>query len=901
MDACGETAQLYIYKGALKMPSKALVRHVNLGLLTAAIAIAAFPELSRGFEVSRPPQLQQHPPDVLARKTTLALENILQQGRKEADAGRFERAAALWQEAAAQYRQNGDFLQAALSSSYLSFAYLQLGQVQRARETVQESKNLLQQVADKSGAANVKAQILNTEGSIQLAAGETQAALETWQASEKTYELAGDAIGKLGATVNQAQALQAMGHYRRAKIELERVNQQLQLQPDSAVKATGLRSLGIALQVLGDVTKSEELLQQSLAIAQQIGSAPAASAALFSLGNSARAKQDLDGAAEYYQKAAAIATAPGDKLEAQIRLFSARVEKGQQPEAVALLPQIQAAIAQMPPSRTSVYARVNLAETLMKMGNGASEKISPPAPNPKGDPLPPLSPSSIPNTRETAQLLATAVQQARELNDQRAESYSLGALGKLYEKTEQWQEAKNLTEKALLIANGIEADEIAARWQSQMGEILKQQGDKTGAIAAYSEAVKTFGTLRRDLVAVNPEVQFSFRESVEPSYRELVGLLLQSQPTQENLKQAREVIEELQLAELDNFFREACLDAKPAQIDRVDPTAAVIYPIILGDRLEVILSLPGKPLQNYKVLLSREQIETTLRQSRQALSLSASKKDRLQLYATIYDWLVRPAEAEIAASGVKTLVFVQDGYFRNLPMSALYDGEQYLIEKYSIALTPGLQLLAPRSLSGGELKTLMGGLSESRQGFAALPGVKTEIERVASEVTSKVLLDGDFTENSIRSALSQTSSPVIHLATHGQFSSNAEETYILTWDGKIKVSEFGNLLGGRNENRFGAIELLVLSACQTAKGDERAALGLAGLAVKSGARSTIATLWSVKDQSTADVMAEFYKQLSEPGTSKAEALRQAQLSLLKQPQFGDPFYWAPFVLVGNWL
>lgn len=396
-------------------------------------------------------------------------------------------------------------------------------------------------------------------------------------------------------------------------------------------------------------------------------------------------------------------------------------------------------------------------------------------------------------------------------------------------------------------------------------------------------------------------MQFSFRDSIEPVYRSLVSLLLREDPTQADLIQARQVIESLQLAELDNFFRDACLDVKAEQIDRVDPTAAVIYPIILPDRVETILSVPGKPLQNYKTFLPQAEVEKTLLQARRALSLSFPKRKRLEIYQQIYDWLIRPAETELSASGIKTLVFVLDGYMRNLPMAALYDGQQYLVESYSVALTPGLQLLSPRPLRERQLTTLVGGLSESRQGFVSLPGVETEVQRVATKVSSEVLLNEEFTHSSLEVTLLSDNSPVLHLATHGQFSSNASETFILTWDDKIDVVEFATLLSDRERNPDRAIELLVLSACQTAKGDSRAVLGLAGLAVRSGARSTMATLWSVRDQSTADLMTEFYQQLAELDNSKSEALRQAQLSLLSQRRYNHPFYWAPFILVGNWL
>jgi CHAT domain-containing protein len=142
---------------------------------------------------------------------------------------------------------------------------------------------------------------------------------------------------------------------------------------------------------------------------------------------------------------------------------------------------------------------------------------------------------------------------------------------------------------------------------------------------------------------------------------------------------------------------------------------------------------------------------------------------------------------------------------------------------------------------------------------------------------------------------------VVHLATHGQFSSNAENTFILAWNERISVKQLGRLLEAREQNDRKPIELLVLSACQTAAGDNRAALGLAGVAVRSGARSTLATLWPVDDRSTSDFMGEFYQALAQSQVTKAQAVRQAQLALLKQPKFRHPFYWAPFVLIGNWL
>jgi CHAT domain-containing protein len=255
----------------------------------------------------------------------------------------------------------------------------------------------------------------------------------------------------------------------------------------------------------------------------------------------------------------------------------------------------------------------------------------------------------------------------------------------------------------------------------------------------------------------------------------------------------------------------------------------------------------------------------------------------------------------LAQSQVKTLVFVLDGSLRNIPMAALYDGQQYLVQKYAVALTPGLQLLAPKSLKRTQLRALTGGLTEARQNFPPLQNVAIEVQEIQSEIPGKVLLNQDFTSTSFQREISSVPFPVVHLATHGQFSSNAEDTYILTWDGRINVNQLNEVLRRRDQSQSSAIELLVLSACKTAKGDKRAALGLAGVAVRAGARSTLASLWSVDDESTAVLMSQFYRELAHTTVNKAEALRQAQLFLLQDSRYRYPRYWAPFVLVGNWL
>jgi CHAT domain-containing protein len=420
--------------------------------------------------------------------------------------------------------------------------------------------------------------------------------------------------------------------------------------------------------------------------------------------------------------------------------------------------------------------------------------------------------------------------------------------------------------------------------------------------------VKTLKSLRNDLVSINPENQFTFRESTEPVYREYVSLLLQRENNAEisskNLELARETIDSLQLAELENFFRVVCLDAKPVVIDQVtdqkDPTAAVIYPILLEDRFEIIIKLPQqKYLRHYTTPIEdKKEVERIINELAQSLT-QVNNPESLKLAQDLYNWLLRPAEKDLAQSQVKTLVFVLDSALRNIPMSVLHNGQQYLIEQYSIALTPSLQLVDPQPLRQKKLTALIAGVSKARDGFSELPHVPQELQQIKSQVPSSIeLLNEIFTTNKFKNTLNSAPFSVIHLATHGNFSSQAEETFIKTWDSHLNIDQLNNLLRSQNSE---PIELLVLSACETLTGDKRAALGIAGVAVKAGTRSTLATLWAINDKGTAVLMNKFYAALKDTTMTKANALRQAQLTLLNDPLYKKPSSWAAYVLLGNWL
>jgi CHAT domain-containing protein len=833
-------------------------------------------------------------------------EQLTQQATTLYQQGRYAAAIPIWQQAADAYKARGDRLNQAMALSNLSLSYQQQGEWQQAKTAIATSLELLQSQSDENRARlQLLAGALDIQGRWQLATGQAEAALATWEQTSKIYHQIGDRQGELQSQINQAQALQELGFYRQATQILEPLVTTFATQPNNLIKVVGWRTFGNISRLTGNFDRAESVLQQSLIAAQKLSSPSEISATLLALGNTARDREDNETALDYYQQAAAFPTSIST-IQAQIARLGILLKLERWPEARQLSAQIQPQLATLPPSRAAIAARILLARHLMVL-----ERPNPPTPIPykgRGESVRAIAPGH-PGMLEIARILSAAGQQARNLGDRRMESYALGNLGSLYEQTQQLPVAQDLTQQALVISQSLNAPDLTYQWQWQLGRLLKAQKKIPEAIAAYQEAWKALQSLRGDLVAVNPDVQFSFRESVEPVYRELMGLLLSQPPAQsaiplENLTAAREVSESLQQAELENFLRQACLESiEPLDriVDRQDRTAAIIYPIILPDRLEVLVKLPQQPLRRYTTAIAQPELESTIDKFWLDLQQHGNLP-RIQTNGqTLYNCLLRPVEPDLSASNVKTLVFVLDGDWRKIPIAALYDGRQYVVQKYQTATTLGLQIFNPRPLKESKLQVLAGGLSESRFDFPALPNVKTELKDIQSTLDSRILLNESFTSSTLATEIDTVPFEIVHLATHGQFSSNPNDTFIIAWDKRINVNELDSYLRARSQNRAEAIELLVLSACETARGEDRAVLGIAGVAVWAGARSTIASLWKADVESTPVLMSRLYQELSDRRVTKAESLRRAQLAILEDPDFQHPYYWAPFVLVGNWL
>ncbi|GAP94207.1 CHAT domain-containing protein [Leptolyngbya sp. NIES-2104] len=819
---------------------------------------------------------------------------LIQQGITQYDRENFSEAIQLWKQANQNFANQKNVLGQALTLNNLSLAYQQLGQLQLAEQSLNQSFHLLAQVSSSPEQSEVYAKALNAQGKLYWLHSQLELALTAWQKSAQGYAQANNSRGVAIAQLNQAKALQALGFSRQAESLLQQIYQQIQSQADIELKATVLRDLGSVLRQVGNLNRSGDRLQESLKLAKK----PAKISSIYlELGNTERAiaerlqalgrseaRSHLRTALNYYEQSISL----DHSLSAQLNRFALLVETAQSDKAIVQLPKLRQAIGQLPPSRITVYAAIHLSENWMRLAKS--------------------------NSIEIAQFLSSAIKQAQQLNDSRAESYALGQLGNLYEQAHQWAEARSLTEKALLKLEPIRAPEIRYRWEWQLGRLAQYQNDRKVATSAYETAIASLQSIRNDLLRINPDVQFSFRDNVEPVYREFIQLLLTSeqQPSQTQLQKAIQSVDALQIAELENYL--GCTLGNIKRVDQIsDTNALILYPILLqasqpSERLAVIAQFPQASNQfvYYETTLAKGTAETTLQALQENLAIPGRTPEVLTSAKTVYDWMIKPLEPQLAGSSINTLVFVLDGALRNIPMSVLYDGKQHLIEKgYAVAIAPRLQVFTPRSSPEALAVTLGGvGIPQTIDGknYPPILKLREELDRIAQSVkTNPPLINEAFTIPNIRKQLQNSNFSAIHWKTHGTFSSDPTETYMVAYKERIATQTLHDLVQISSRSGSRPLELLVLSACETARGDSRAVLGLAGLAARTGTRSVLSTLWTAQDAPNTEFMAQFYRSLSQPGTTKAEAVRQAQLNLIQKTGYTTPHIWSNYVLIGNWL
>ena len=510
--------------------------------------------------------------------------------------------------------------------------------------------------------------------------------------------------------------------------------------------------------------------------------------------------------------------------------------------------------------------------------------------------------------RQAAEVLTRAARAASDAGDARNESYALGWLGGLYERSGRADDALALTRRALRAGLRADAPDALYRWQWQAGRIQRASGRADEALAAYRQAAATLARVRDETAASGADSVATLGGTGDLQL-ELVDLLLarvavvsEEAERQALLRETLQTLESQKVNELRDYFRDECLAAQHEASPDTIPGALIVYPISLPDRLELIVGGSGGGLEHHAVPVDAATFTAAVRDLRYKLARRTTR-EYLRPARQLYEWILRPLAPTLAQRRPQTLVFVPGGALRTIPFAALHDEQrgQFLIEQYPVAILPGLSLTDPRPLPRRNLELLAAGISEAVAGYPAVARVRDELDAVHASFPGRKLENQGFSVARFESEVADHPFGIVHVASHAEFSGDAAGSFLLAYDGRISLERLASVVGSTRFRAEQPLELLALSACETAAGDDRAALGLAGVALRAGARSALATLWSVNDEAAAKLVTGFYRALGDPALSRAAALRSAQLELLRSREWGHPALWSPFVLISSWL
>lgn len=561
--------------------------------------------------------------------------------------------------------------------------------------------------------------------------------------------------------------------------------------------------------------------------------------------------------------------------------------------------------------------------------------------------------------------LERARQLAATTGEKRLYLEAVDALAQLYEEQGLPADALRLNRLGIDASDPLPAAQnadllINFHWRA--GRLLKAAGQLAPAEAAYLRAVEQIELIRQDIPVEYEDGRSSFRATLEPIYLGYADLVLRQIDRQYPAARAaglRSVINTLELirqTELQDFLGDRCAveTVQGGSGGQIAPKTAVLYPLILPDRLELLLQTPAGIVRRTSPVDA-----STLRATARHLagSLRGGLDDYLAPSRRLYDWLLRPFEEQLASESIRSLIVVPDGALRLVPVGALWDGQHYAIERLSVSMVTGMSMTNSAPAPGGKVVSLVAGVSqpgsvvEKLSGLMAaqilepgtmpessarsvirsadlrairapaaarpersagelreieelkvrlaLPGVEEEIKALALILPGSHLLNDKFTIDRFRHETESGTYRIVHIASHGVFGGSAESSFIMAHDDVLTMNGLQSLLRAERFQKA-PIELLSLSACQTAEGNDRSPLGISGAAIKARAKSVLGTLWPVEDNAARAIMTALYSGLTTGQLSKTEALRQGQLALLRQPESAHPFFWAPFVLIGNW-
>ncbi len=488
---------------------------------------------------------------------------------------------------------------------------------------------------------------------------------------------------------------------------------------------------------------------------------------------------------------------------------------------------------------------------------------------------------------------------AEVIANEGAESYVLLEMADYYAEAQNLEKALDFAKKAQLKAQFSFTYDSLYRSQHLAGIIYRQIGNTNAAIEAYRSAIASMDTIYQNLTGTQSRqiTVTEFEREIEPIYRETLELILSNlQDDSAKLNEALLIYDKLRLAQLRSYFGDNCFEIYRKDVSSKtlleNKNAALINSIILDDEVFFILQLPDGRIVKSSSKISQKKLDELAKQWYTTLTEGHNWNFRSGS-SFFYELIIKPFEAELEQADPQVLVFIHDGILRNLPMAALYDGEQFLAEKWASVSSIGLNFTST-TRERENLEALIFGLEASRLGWSRLDNVDQETTFVQEILGGNKFLNSQFTVDNLYRQLREQKYSVLHLATHGYFGGTSETSFILAYDRQISAAKLEEILLSSNQ----LIELLVLSACETAVGNDRALLGLAGIAARSGVASTLGSLWMVRDDAQSETIEAFYTQIKENKDNRAIALQQIQVEKIRN--FAHPQEWAALNLIGDW-
>ncbi|WP_455202683.1 CHAT domain-containing protein, partial [Kaarinaea lacus] len=632
-------------------------------------------------------------------------------------------------------------------------------------------------------------------------------AIRSWREVYKEYRANQDLAGQIGILYKISTAQRMLGLHDRSIRGLEVASKLSSLLNDASLSLMINANLGGAYLYTGQFELAKPLLVETLNRAEKSGNKRLTSLIYNDLGNFYSFTGQTEKAFETFYKSGDIAIAIRDSylvVQALTNAINLATDENRFDTALVDLERAVNFVAQLKPSYQKAYG-------MEKVGGVAYRLLEKHQPEDKS------SFYSIVN-----QLTEQASFAEQIGNDWLVAKLLLLEAG-YYEYAQLYEDALRLAEKAVFHSQLINDSNLIYQIEWKVARINEHLSNDGEAATFYRRAIETVQPIRQALYQ-NPAYLSGQETRQDNIYLEFADLLLrnasntnQAGTKMELLFEARNVLERQKSEELQDYFKNQCVveaQSKTIRIDQaIDNNTAVIYPVLLPDRTELLVSYNNK-IDQYVVNKSERYVTEQVRNLRLKLEKKRTR-DYLPFARELYQILISPLEAELSAQGINTLVFIPGQSLRTIPVSVLHDGKQFLIDKYAVATTPGLSLTDPRPLKRKNMKVLLSGLSEPVQGYPPLDYVQGELEQIQNLYGAKMLMNQSFDKTNISHELQDTNYSVAHFASHAEFSGDVSNSFILTFDDRLSVSQLGQYVSiGQYKNK--PIELLTLSACNTA-------------------------------------------------------------------------------------